>query len=144
MKKKVQIVILSQNSDKNKLEVLLFKTTKDRGSFWQNVTGSVDNDEGFREASYRELVEETGIPENLAREHIYDIETEFFFFNRKDKRVQEKVFYYYGPKWDVIISPEHTNFKWKKVSSIEWNQYKYPSNYHALQKSLEKLQESLN
>lgn len=138
MKRKVQIVILAENL-KNDLEVLILKTNKERGSFWQNVTGSVESEESFHEAAYRELVEETGIDIRAAQSFVQDLDTEFFFDDRKDRKVQEKVYFYYGPRWDIKISSEHIHYKWLKVNNVNANKYKYPSNYHALVKSLEKI-----
>ncbi|MBI3543827.1 MAG: NUDIX domain-containing protein [Deltaproteobacteria bacterium] len=39
---------------------LLLKTNDARGAFWQPVTGTVEDDEGYFEAACREPLEETG------------------------------------------------------------------------------------
>ncbi len=139
MKRKVQIVILSQNQENKQLEALVFKTNKERGSFWQNVTGSVDGEESFSEAAIRELIEETGIKTENIKKNVFDLDSEFFFIDRKQRRAQEKVYYYLGPKWDIKICEEHIDFKWLVASEIPRELYKYESNYQALIKSLEKI-----
>lgn len=138
MKRKVQVVILTENPE-NELEVLVLKTNKDRGAFWQNVTGSVNSDESFQEAAYRELMEETGINSKEALSFLQDLDTEFFFDDRKNRKVQERVYFYHGPRWDIQICKEHTEYEWLEVNKIDAGKYKYPSNYHALEKSLKKI-----
>ncbi len=138
MKRKVQVVILTESPEKE-LEVLILKTNKERGAFWQNVTGSVDGNESFQEAAYRELTEETGIDVQAAQSHVQDLDTEFFFDDRKNRKVQEKVYFYHGPRWNIQICNEHTEYEWLKVNKVDSSRYKYPSNYHALVKSLEKI-----
>jgi len=139
MKRKVQIVILSQNHETKDLEALVFKTNKERGSFWQNVTGSVEDNESFDDAAVRELIEETGVDPTHIKQHIFDMESEFFFIDRKERRAQEKVYYYLGPKWDIKICEEHIDFKWLSAQGIHRDLYKYESNYQALTKALEKI-----
>ncbi len=138
MKRKVQIVILHTNAS-NETEALIFKTNKERGSFWQNVTGSVDNEESFEQAAMRELTEETGINLEKSQEYIKSLESEFFFTDRKDRRVQELVYFYHGPKWDIQMCEEHVDYTWLNASEIARDKYKYESNYQALKKSLEKI-----
>lgn len=139
MKNKVQVVVIANQPGKNTPKVLLLKTTKERGSFWQNVTGSVKKDEKLYDAALRELIEETGIDKKTAKSHIYDLDTEFFFSDRKNRHVKERVYYYYGPPFDVELSKEHSNFRWLSVKDIEGDRYKYPSNYHAIVKSLDQI-----
>ena len=138
MKKKVQVVILTPEN-----QTLVFKTNRDRGSFWQNVTGSVDTDEDFLEAAIRELCEETGLESQNAREHIVALNTEFFFTDRKERNVHEKVYYYFGPQWEVTMSDEHVDYKWMNASEVTIGFFKYHSNFQALEKSLEKLSQDL-
>ncbi len=142
MKRKVQIVILSQNQETNHLEALVFKTNKERGSFWQNVTGSVEDGESFSEAAIRELIEETSIKASNLEKQVFDLDSEFFFLDRKQRRAQEKVYYYFGPRWDISICEEHIDFKWLVASEIPRDLYKYESNYQALLKALEKISDS--
>ncbi len=138
MKRKVQIVILSSEDPKDP-ELLILKTNKERGSFWQNVTGSVDDEESFQEAAMRELAEETGINLDNAKKFITPLESEFFFIDRKERHVHEMVYVYHGPKWDIQMCEEHVEYSWVNASSLPRDQYKYESNYQAVQKALEKI-----
>ena len=45
----------------NEKQFLLFKVNESRGGFWQNITGSVEKGESFKEAAIREIHEETGL-----------------------------------------------------------------------------------
>ena len=47
--KKVQILVIATHQ--NKKYLLRLQTNKRRGEFWQNITGSVENDESFSEAA---------------------------------------------------------------------------------------------
>ena len=57
-RQKVQIVIFREK-EKTGYDVLLLKTNKRRGSFWQNVTGGVEtSDHTLLKAAEREIEEE--------------------------------------------------------------------------------------
>src|SRR3989338_9383634 len=75
MKKKVQVVICLDAKDKN--EVLLFKTNKKRGSFWQNITGGVDKGESFEDGAIREVFEESSI--KVKESDLINLKMDFVF-----------------------------------------------------------------
>ncbi len=130
--KKVQIVIANKN------EVLLFKTNKKRGSFWQNVTGSVEGEETFLAGAVREVAEETG----LSKIEFIELTPEFSFKDRWEKDVLEKTFLGLikedHPK--IIIDPkEHDEFKWHPIVDIVSQNYFYSSNYATFIAAVEKL-----
>src|SRR4051812_38151900 len=60
MLSKVQVWIHSL-SDRGERQVLLLRTRKDRGEFWQPVTGGVEDGESPTQAALREAQEETGL-----------------------------------------------------------------------------------
>lgn len=104
------------------IEVLCLRTTPERGSFWQNVTGAVEEGENYIAAAKRELLEETGITGNeiLAFHPLYD----FTFTDRKGQLVREHVF-------GAIVEPgtpvnidgnvyrEHDEFRWETVEQAK-------------------------
>lgn len=127
-KKKVQVVITNSFN-----EVLLLKMTKRRGFFWQNVTGSVEENETFLEAATREASEETGIKlKNI--KSLAAVPKEFYFTDQYQNEVHEKCFHIIAANnWDVLLDPkEHEDYQWKKIGNVNRNDVHYESNYQAI------------
>lgn len=136
--KKVQVVILFNplNSPASDKKVLLLKTNKKRGEFWQNVTGSVEAGESSKEAAMREIHEETGINFDH-NDQLIKLDVEYFFLNKQGQKVHEKVFVLFVHDLKIkISSEEHDEFTWVSFHKIKKESYKYLSNYHAFLKSL--------
>ncbi len=126
---KVQVCVFCKD------EVLLLKVAKERGGFWQNVTGSVEDGENFEEGAIRELEEETGI---LTK--VFSADYEFQFFSQYQNVVIEKAFYcFLSQKPELILSEEHEEYKWIKINEVTSLDFQYPSNYEAFIRSSEKL-----
>ena len=126
-KQKVQVVTIAENC------VLLLQFAKDRGEGFQNITGSVEDDESFLEAARREMVEEIGVADN-----VIDIDLSFSFRDRWGYEVLEKVFLYHPhEKPKIAISSEHQSYKWKKLQETTKDDFAYATNYEALQKAME-------
>ena len=126
-KHKVQVVTIAENC------VLLLQFAKDRGEGFQNITGSVEDDESFIEAARREMVEEIGVADN-----VIDINLSFTFFDRWGSDVLEKVFLYHpAKKPDITISSEHQSYKWKSLQETTKEDFAYPTNFEALKKAME-------
>ncbi len=133
--KKAQVVVF--RVENNKTYVLLLQTNPERGSFWQNVTGSVDEGEDFVEGAVRELKEETGIVSQT--NEISDLV--FEFHDRWGKDVTERNYWCVTDSSEVNISKEeHQNYKWVEVSEISESHFKFPSNYQAFQFALRDLE----
>ena len=132
-KKKVQVVIMAMNPP----SLLLLLTNSNRGSFWQNVTGSLEEGESFEQAAKRELQEETGI-ELSSSAQLIDLDLTFNFKDRKKNQIEEKVFFY---KIETTLpitldEREHQKFRWFPLSEITKENYKYSTNFEAFQKAL--------
>ena len=56
----IQVLVYPVRKISGGWEYLILKRVKNRGSFWQGVTGAPENDETNFEAAKRELFEETG------------------------------------------------------------------------------------
>ena len=119
LKKKVQVIILAKS------EILLLKLAENRGGFWQNITGGVDDGEAFDQAAVRELWEETGI-----RASVIEIPFEFNFVDRWNCLVTEKVYLCkLEQKINPTLSEEHSAFLWKKIHEISSADYGYETNF---------------
>lgn len=141
--RKAQIVVATHSASyQNKF--LLLQTNEQRGSFWQNCTGKVEDDEEFEAGALREVIEETGL--NLANVlQIIDLSLDYHFFDRWQRNVHEKSYLVIvHNQWDVLIDPnEHGNFKWVEHHEIEFGCVKYPGNFEALKLASNKMRDLL-
>lgn len=134
--KKAQVVLAAIDNKSQSFHFLLLQTNERRGSFWQNVTGKVEEDETIEEGGLREAIEETGL--NI--ENIVDIRNlglTFEFIDKRERKVHEESYLIIlDDKWDVKIdSHEHQNFKWVPMDEINDESVKFESNFETLEKS---------
>ena len=105
------------------LGVLLLQVNKKRGEFWQNVTGSIEDDESFEAGAKRELWEET----QLQAEYFVALDFECHFQNRHDRTVYEKrLLAAFKSPQQISISDEHQNFYWKKIELVQKQDFDTP------------------
>jgi dATP pyrophosphohydrolase len=124
--RKVQVVVCSQNA------VLLLQTNAKRGGFWQNVTGSVEEQEDWADAAIRELLEETGL--RIRPNNLIDLNLQWQFMDRWGRDVEEKAFLAtvdHVAK-GVILSDEHQQFQWLSLTQEDWSLIKFESNRQAI------------
>jgi 8-oxo-dGTP pyrophosphatase MutT (NUDIX family) len=125
-KQKIQIVTIAQN------QLLLLQFAKFHNCGYQNITGSVENNETFREAAHRELEEEIGLCASLI-----DTNQQFEFLDRWGHLVVEKVFLCELDEIPAItLSHEHKSFKWIPIELVTQKDFVFPTNYEAFQKAL--------
>ena len=134
--KKAQVVIVAIDSSRQAFDFLLLQTNEKRGSFWQNVTGKIEDKETFEEGGLREAIEET----NLKIESIVDmvdLGLVYEFTDQRKRKVHEKCFLIIlDAKWEVKIDPhEHQDFKWVSMDQINDDIVKHTSNYETIQKA---------
>lgn len=134
--KKAQVVLAVIDQPSQSFEFLLLQTNERRGSFWQNVTGKIEDNETFEEGGLREAIEET----KLNIESIVDILSlgmKYEFTDQRDRNVTEECFLIIlDSKWNVEIDPhEHQDFKWVPLNKITRDSVKFESNYETLVKS---------
>lgn len=137
--RKAQIVIAAPDAaQQNKF--LLLQTNEERGSYWQNCTGKIEEDEDFQAGAIREVMEETGLTENNISE-VIDLEIEHRFHDRWKRDVQERAYLIVVHQiWPVVIDPhEHQHFKWIEQQELHPACVKYPGNFEALHKASQKL-----
>lgn len=131
--KKAQVVIAAIDKASQAQEFLLLQTNERRGSFWQNITGKVEDEETYEEGGLREAIEETGLLLESILE-ILDLGLCYEFTDQHKRKVVEETFLIItDQKWEVRIDPEeHQSFKWVHIDQINEDSVKYSSNYEAL------------
>ncbi|OIQ16762.1 MAG: hypothetical protein BM556_13955 [Bacteriovorax sp. MedPE-SWde] len=133
--KKVQVIILHRTN--NNINTLLLQTKKDRGEYWQNVTGSVDGDESWEDAASRELEEETGL-----KGEVHLIDMVFKFHDRWDRDVEERVYYAEVDDTRVTISEEeHQSFRWCNSDDLSEKDFGHANNFQAFKEALRCIKE---
>jgi len=134
--KKAQVVIAVIDQPSHSFHFLLLQTNERRGSFWQNVTGKLEDNETFEEGGLREAIEET----QLKIESIVDILSlglKYEFIDQRERKVNEECFLIIlDAKWNVVIDPsEHQSYKWVSIDEIKPGIVKFESNLECLVKS---------
>ena len=135
--KKVQVVIAALDPEIGIYKILLLMTNEKRGSFWQNVTGSVEENETFEEAALREAIEETGL--NI--EHIVDLVDlghTLEFTDQRKRKVTEKSFLLLCDQiWKIKIDPhEHQESHWCELGKLHPESVKWSGNWDAIKTSI--------
>ena len=115
----IQVLVYPIRKTKGDWEYLMLKRVKNRGGFWQGVTGAPENDETLSEGAKRELYEETGYSSlNLTKTDItYIIPMEDRWKNIYPEGTKEIPEYLFIAKIDESGPPkidpiEHNDWKW--------------------------------
>ena len=127
LKQKIQIVTIAEN------QLLLLQFAKLYSNGFQNITGSVEKNETFKEAAARELTEEIGINNQLT-----DIKYSIEFKDRWGFEVVEKVFLCelnHIPQ--ITISSEHQSYKWVPIEKVSLQDFVFETNFVAFKMALE-------
>ncbi|MBI4850514.1 MAG: lipoyl(octanoyl) transferase LipB [Acidobacteria bacterium] len=126
----VQVVIFDDSLPNP--EYLVLRRTKERGSFWQPVTGKIKSKKGElpKDAALREVFEETGLQGELLDldyTHSFYIEPQFLKKSYPDPQINlEYSFALRTSKQAVKISPkEHMDYAWlnyeQAYERLIWN-----------------------
>lgn len=130
MKRKVQVVIIEKDVNQNKL--IQFKLTPERGAFWQNITGSVEEGENWEEGARRELLEETG----LSVGPLIDLNHHFQFKDRWGHDVEERCFLAFLTSPRLIrLSHEHDSYRSLNLEQVRPDSFGFLSSYEAFLKA---------
>ncbi len=130
----VLIVVFTQQA-----EVLLLQR-KDQPSFWQSVTGSLENHESKQETAWRELQEETGLGKADGLMTDCQLANWFEIYPMWRHRYAagvtqnlEHVFTFEIPKIiPIAVSVEHLAYRWL-TKDIACKMASSPSNQHAIE-----------
>lgn len=115
MVRKALVVILWKSEPlARESQVLLLRVTKERGDFWQSVTGGVEEGESYEEGALREAQEETGL--RFSRQPQY-LGLEYEFPSRWGGMATERAFFLplFGgekPPSPILDPKEHVEFRW--------------------------------
>jgi dihydroneopterin triphosphate diphosphatase len=109
--KKVQVIIFKNLKDPL---FLLLKTNQGEKSFWQGVTGGVeDTDSSIEEAAIREVSEELSIKITDLKGPIHSYKFKTSHPDYIGQEMEEFCFYSEVPEnTEIILSDEHQEFKW--------------------------------
>ena len=119
----VEIIVFKIVNDK--ILFLLLKRNKQKGGFWQPITGGVHDGESLADAVKRELLEEIGIKDYI---RIYNKIHYFEFDTDKLETLKEYVFgVQIADDTTAKLSPEHTDMKWCTIEKA-LELLKYDSN----------------
>lgn len=133
MVQKVQIVVFSTLN--SPIKVLLLQTNSTRGSFWQNITGSVEHGEHFDQAARRELEEETGIGP-MEPNNMHSLDFPLTFQDQRSREILEHTYLYLTKKEQIDLDPkEHQAFRWKSIDEVVPEDFHYQSNYEVFKKA---------
>ena len=115
-------------------EILLLKVKTEQLSFWQPITGGIENGESPEAACIREIFEETGLEIELTEllqigHHTVVIDEDLTIF--------KTLFLVETKQKDIHISDEHIDFMWTEVKKVPDILY-WQSNQETFQKILEK------
>lgn len=116
-------------------EILLLKVKTEQLSFWQPITGGIENGESSEIACIREIFEETGLEIELTKllkigHHTVVVD--------EDLTILKTLFLVKTKQKDIHISDEHIDFMWTEVKNVPDILY-WQSNQETFQKILEKL-----
>ncbi|NLZ92635.1 MAG: NUDIX pyrophosphatase [Firmicutes bacterium] len=103
----IMAIVYSWQNDEP--EYLLLKRNAALGGYWQPVTGFIEGPETNLEAALREFHEETGIKDY---EKVFDPAHHYFFDMNGKKCTISVLAIEVKNKPEVILSYEHTTFKW--------------------------------
>lgn len=115
---------------------LILKRNSEKGGFWQPITGGVEDEETFKQTAIREVFEEIGV----ADAKLIDIDFSFEFFDHGENHLEKCFTVEISPDAEIILSPEHTEYKWVDLETAVNQFLKYPNNIKAFQKTLNFLQ----
>lgn len=132
-----EIIIFKKEG--KELLFLILKRIPQTGGFWQPITGGVEEKETFEEAAIREIGEETGIINEI---NLIDIGYSFKFFDHGENHFEKVFGAEVKPETKIVISEEHTEFKWVS-GQVAIDQFlKYENNKEGFRKLIKLLNQN--
>jgi dihydroneopterin triphosphate diphosphatase len=114
IRKALVVITWRSGPSASEKKVLMLKVTPDRGSFWQPVTGGIDEGESFVEGALREAEEETGLSFDRTPQYLG---LEFSYTSRHGAAAREKCYLLpilggTAPPAVTLDPKEHVEFCW--------------------------------
>ncbi len=130
--KQAEIIVFKKEG--KELIFLILKRNPQKGGFWQPITGGVEENETFEETAIREVNEEIGVTHNI---ELIDIGYSFEFIDHNKNHIEKVFGLEISPETDIVLSEEHTEFKWVN-GQVAIDQFlKYPKNKEGFMKVME-------
>ncbi|MCX7805443.1 MAG: NUDIX pyrophosphatase [Planctomycetota bacterium] len=107
--KGVSVVAFVFRQQANTVQFLMLKRSKERGGFWQPVSGTIKGRETAAQAAMREVEEETGL---RLRRYVVADAVNVFYKEAEDTIYVEPVFGIEVADGKVTLSPEHILYRW--------------------------------
>ena len=140
MRTNQQVEVIVFKKDQNQVFFLILKRNPQKGDFWQPITGGIEEGETFEQTAIREVSEEIGVFDAK----LIDIDFEFDFFDHNENHF-EKCFAVEVPATtQIVLSEEHTEFKWVDLQTAVNDYLKYPKNKEAFEKTINILNHGKN
>ena len=138
MRLPIQVEAILFRKNKGEIEYLILKRKRERGGFWQPITGGLEGGETLMEALRREIKEETGIINYIRiieNVHYFDFSDHSLFESFKTDIFSEYVF---GVEVSfneelVLDEKEHGEYRWCTFKEA-LRMLKWENNKKALQK----------
>ncbi|MHA1347908.1 MAG: NUDIX hydrolase [Candidatus Heimdallarchaeaceae archaeon] len=136
----IQVLVYPFKQSESKIEFLLLKRTKERGGFWQGVTGHTERSEKIIDGAKRELLEETSfIPKFIFQtEYSYSIKINEEMKDQFPPETTELLEHVFLARIDqeddpTIDSLEHVDWKWcsyrEALELLKWEENKKALEY---------------
>ncbi|MFA5368757.1 MAG: NUDIX pyrophosphatase [Candidatus Paceibacterota bacterium] len=130
--KQAEIIVFKKEG--KELIFLILKRNPQKGGFWQPITGGVEENETFEETAIREVGEEIGVTHDI---ELIDIGYSFEFIDHNKNHIEKVFGLEISPETDIVLSEEHTEFKWVN-GQVAIDQFlKYPKNKEGFAKVME-------
>jgi len=137
-------VVVYRKTPGDGLLVLGLLRTEEWGGFWQPVTGGVRVGETIKDAALREVREETGISGplrffDMGYRYSFTLPEKYKIFYDDDvDTLTEHAFGYETDIEDIILSDEHTEYRWLTPPEA-LGLYEYPEYNEALKRLIKHL-----
>ena len=129
-----QIEVIVFKKERQDLLFLILKRNLQKGGFWQPITGGVEENETLEQAALREVKEEIGITTKI---QLIDFDYSFEFVDHNENHFEKVFGLEISLDTNIVISEEHTEFKWVD-GKIAIDQFlKYPKNKEGFKKIME-------
>lgn len=133
----VQVVVFPFRIKNEKVEYLLMHRIRNRGGFWQGVSGAVEVGENLDQAAARELREETGFEANVQSinyQFEYPVKKIFcHIYSPNVATIKEHSFTAdVTGLGDPILSNEHDAFQWVQYDEIDINSMQWEGSKNAI------------